>query len=259
MSQISPGGGGAHSLVLCPSPQQHRTTARFKNFYVPRTFLNPSQIHKRNNTTGFTLVELIVVIVILGILLAIAIPALTGYITKAQDEKYKTEARDTVVAVRTVLDVAYSKGELTSSTTHPDISNYVQNGVYGSGVGFKMFPLELLSVSATGSVATYSNAAVDLMSKGRQVPISSGYWTCSLVGRQSSDSTALNADGFLYTFYPDGNGGGLPAIIVTYRLNSFASGLATLGSTHSAFNTLIASGAASYSADVDYMVYRFAS
>jgi prepilin-type N-terminal cleavage/methylation domain-containing protein len=37
---------------------------------------------------GFILVELIVVIVILGILLAIAIPALTGYIRKAEDQKY---------------------------------------------------------------------------------------------------------------------------------------------------------------------------
>jgi prepilin-type N-terminal cleavage/methylation domain-containing protein len=42
---------------------------------------------------GFTLVEVIVVLVILAILAAIAIPALTGYIDKAQDKQYIAEHR----------------------------------------------------------------------------------------------------------------------------------------------------------------------
>ncbi|MDR2162862.1 MAG: prepilin-type N-terminal cleavage/methylation domain-containing protein [Clostridiales Family XIII bacterium] len=37
---------------------------------------------------GFTLMEVIVVLVILAILVAIAIPALTGYIYKGEDKKY---------------------------------------------------------------------------------------------------------------------------------------------------------------------------
>jgi len=44
---------------------------------------------KKTNKKGFTLIELIVVIAILAILAAILIPAVTGYITKAN------EARDT--------------------------------------------------------------------------------------------------------------------------------------------------------------------
>ena len=42
-------------------------------------------------TGGFTLVELIVVITILGILAAVAIPAYSGYIAKAQDASVITE------------------------------------------------------------------------------------------------------------------------------------------------------------------------
>lgn len=41
---------------------------------------------KKNSKRGFTLVELIVVLVILAILAALLIPALTGYIDKAQKE-----------------------------------------------------------------------------------------------------------------------------------------------------------------------------
>lgn len=42
---------------------------------------------------GFTLVEIIVVLVIMGILLAISIPSILGYVKKAQELKYETVAR----------------------------------------------------------------------------------------------------------------------------------------------------------------------
>jgi type IV pilus assembly protein PilA len=57
---------------------------------------------QKGRKKGFTLVELIVVIVILGILLAISIPALTGYISKAQDEGVKSEGRTAEVAIQTL-------------------------------------------------------------------------------------------------------------------------------------------------------------
>ncbi|MDR3136430.1 MAG: type II secretion system GspH family protein, partial [Coriobacteriales bacterium] len=50
---------------------------------------------------GFTLVELIVVIVILGILLAIAVPALTGYIGKAGSVKKEADLNTSVKAIQT--------------------------------------------------------------------------------------------------------------------------------------------------------------
>lgn len=52
---------------------------------------------KRNNA-GFTLIELIVVIAILGILAAILVPMVTGYIGKAKDQAYEADAHTAFTA-----------------------------------------------------------------------------------------------------------------------------------------------------------------
>lgn len=54
-------------------------------------FIMFEKIRKMKNKKGFTLVELIVVLVILAILAALLIPALTGYIDKAREEKVVSE------------------------------------------------------------------------------------------------------------------------------------------------------------------------
>lgn len=57
---------------------------------------------------GFTLVELIVVLVILAILAAILVPALTGYIDKANQKVVITEARSALLALQTIASDEYS-------------------------------------------------------------------------------------------------------------------------------------------------------
>jgi len=59
------------------------------------------KIRKLKDRKGFTLVELIVVLVILAILAALLIPALTGYIDKANKEKVVSECRMVVMAAQT--------------------------------------------------------------------------------------------------------------------------------------------------------------
>jgi type IV pilus assembly protein PilA len=66
---------------------------------------------QKNGNKGFTLIEVIVVLVILAILMAIAIPALTGYIDKANGRAVIGEARNVAVALQTVGTDRYANGE----------------------------------------------------------------------------------------------------------------------------------------------------
>lgn len=65
---------------------------------------------RMNRAKGFTLVELIVVIAILGTLVGIAVPALVGYIEKAKHESVVVECRQLVVAAQTLSSERLASG-----------------------------------------------------------------------------------------------------------------------------------------------------
>ena len=61
----------------------------------------------RTKKDGFTLVELIVVLLILAILIAVLIPSLTGYIRKARENV--AECRNCVQAAQAILSEQYGE------------------------------------------------------------------------------------------------------------------------------------------------------
>ncbi len=65
----------------------------------------------KKDQKGFTLVELIVVLVILAIMAALLAPALLGYIDKARSAKYLEEVRSITTAIQAINDERYAKAD----------------------------------------------------------------------------------------------------------------------------------------------------
>lgn len=79
----------------------------------------------RKLNKGFTLVELIVVIVILAVLSAVLVPALLGYIEKAKTKKDLQKARQAIEAVQAELVQEYAKAGTVPAQGTPVISGNI--------------------------------------------------------------------------------------------------------------------------------------
>jgi prepilin-type N-terminal cleavage/methylation domain-containing protein len=204
------------------------------------------------NEKGFTLVEVIVVLIILGILAAIAVPALTGYIDKARDRMQAAEARDVAIAMRTVLNEAYAMGELEKNTNgrSQDDSLFADGTLLTSGV--KLWNVFNLSHAYYNkdSYLLLNRAYALLGERYVGTHDQPGYSIFYLMG--SSTSTAASADGFLIWFYPEGDDKGKPVIVVTYRIKRVDI---AEGSPSTPFWTKVATDGL-YDPDAGYEVYH---
>ena len=106
---------------------------------------------KLKDKKGFPLVELIVVLVILAILAALLVPALTGYIDKANNEKIIATTRQVVMAAQTEASEAYGKnssGKLTDNGNDLTIKT-------GEAIGTTAVTIDkIASLAEVGTVAT---------------------------------------------------------------------------------------------------------
>jgi len=143
---------------------------------------------------GFTLIELMIVVAIIGILAAVAIPAYQDYTARAQ----AAEAPSLLGGLKTpILDIAGTSGLATACSTADAIDADVDAGIDASPAGALNASngytlsgqyVEGITATATGTascalVATFKDSGVnDKISEkkvGFTYTVASGQWACT--------------------------------------------------------------------------------
>lgn len=145
---------------------------------------------------GFTLIELIVVLLIISILIAIAVPAMTGYIEKAQQDQVAAEAKQVKTAAQSIGVNFYAENYGSWGTWNSDDTSYEgENRANMGGAKLHKFIEDLCELSGIDGITNYSTNAE--VKKGNK-------FFCAYLDKTGTISRFYYVDDLRYTYFENG-------------------------------------------------------
>ena len=168
------------------------------------------KIRKMKNQKGFTLVELIVVLVILAILAALLVPALTGYIDKANKEKVIATTRMVVMAAQTEASEKYglkADGKLNNGAEFTlDLKNGTTGNADTSTKAAVVDGIDIKNIAVLAEVAKIKTPATTTADAEYEFVNGVTEITVKIDGKGHVTGATVTQSGFTCTYNANGEG-----------------------------------------------------
>lgn len=145
--------------------------------------IQPEVKSEKNRNGGFTLVELVVVMVILTVLSAILVPSLLGWIDEARGKQFVLSARSVYMSAQAIESEKYAAWDGTAANANHNLSESDKArilrmaDVEGAEILNIVFESDTLGTEASENHGYFTIKGITIQFEGAMVTLENGIWT----------------------------------------------------------------------------------